>query len=215
MKNFKSILLSLMLMLTSGVAWSDPTFFNLFGITTETKLSEAKVLLKKHCNWGNQLRYETNDWIPVSDTKYRYREGVLHNENCGIHPEFGLKTNYVSFHYQRKWVHKFIRGLSIEIPLIPEDGYISSFSITRALNPEEIQIVIPKFRLIRDTLDNNPFYRRSTNRKGSSCFGNYEALFQYLLCSATYEHINDPKKHIDLTFYIGNAKVVLDYYAYK
>ena len=37
------------------------------------------------------------------------------------------------------------------------------------------------------------------------------------LCSATYEHINDPKKHIDLTFYDTDSapKVLLDYYAYN
>ena len=244
MKQIKPLLLSLMLMLTSGVAWSDPTFFNLFGINTETKLSEAKVLLRKNCFFYGELWNEMEAYVPVSDNKSRFLGLTLQlgrylldrNDDtsvCRNTTVMGLKPSYIAFSYEQKWLGKFITGLFMEIPLLPKGDLVaqlkSGLSLFKKPNAEELKAIVHGLISIRDTVENTSFYKVSSGTKANptdtKCLGNYEELFKYLSsdvmfiphCKLTYRHINDPKKHVSI--YVNalsnDAKAEIMYYAYK
>ena len=99
----------------------------------------------------------------------------------------------------------------------------------RKPNSEELKVILRDVIRIRDTVENNSIYRVSAGSKfdptDAECLGNYEELFKYLSskkffpsCTVTYKHINDPKKHVSLSFdlmFSSSPRAELMYYAYE
>jgi hypothetical protein len=195
-------------------------------------------LLRKHCGYGG-LCQEMDRKVPVSDNKFRnvgwtLRAGSYYSSRTDRvcrQTVMGFKLSYIAFTYKQKWLGKFITGLEIKIPLLPSRDFKTKMKTSGIFiqpNLEQYKVIIRDVIHIRDTLENNSFYRISSDSKvyptDAECLGNYEELFKYLSskkffpsCTITYRHINDPKKHVSLSFnvyMIDSVNADIRYYAY-
>ena len=95
MKHIKPVLLSMMLMFTSGVALGDPTFFNWHGITTETDYKTAEHIIKKRCD---EISYDGGNFGTYK---------ILWGSECGLYSDFGNPMT-VGFSYKGLLTKKLV-----------------------------------------------------------------------------------------------------------